>query len=130
MKTAYPVIFRKLDDGAYMAYVPDFEINTQGKDLPEAIGMARDAIGLMGVDMADDEKELPKPRDVKTLQPEEDEVVSLVDIDFTQYRKASERRTVRRNVTLPKWMDERAKKEGINVSAVLQKALEERLNSI
>ena len=29
MKVVYPVIFTQLDDG-YMAYSPDFEINTQG----------------------------------------------------------------------------------------------------
>ena len=55
MKTVYPVIFTQLDDG-YMAYSPDFEINTQGNSLTDAIAMMRDAIGLMGIDMQDDKK--------------------------------------------------------------------------
>ena len=55
MKAVYPVVFTKLDNG-YTAYVPDFDINTQGDDLAEAIEMARDAIGLMGIDMEDDGK--------------------------------------------------------------------------
>ena len=50
MKMVYPVIFTKLPDG-YMAYVPDMDINTQGDDFAEAIEMARDAIGIMGIDM-------------------------------------------------------------------------------
>ena len=33
-----------------MVFVPDFNINTQGKDVPDAIEMARAAIGLMGID--------------------------------------------------------------------------------
>lgn len=55
MKAVYPVIFTQLDDG-YMAYSPDFEINTQGGSLTDAIEMMRDAIGLMGIDMQDEKK--------------------------------------------------------------------------
>ena len=58
MKVVYPVIFTQLDDG-YMAYSPDFEINTQGDNLTDAIEMMRDAIGLMGIDMQDDKKRNP-----------------------------------------------------------------------
>lgn len=60
MKTAYPVIFTELDDG-YAAHVPDFPIDTQGDTVAEAIEMARDAIGIMGIDMEDDKKALPTP---------------------------------------------------------------------
>lgn len=55
MKAVYPVIFTQLNDG-YMAYSPDFEINTQGGSLTDAIEMMRDAIGLMGIDMQDEKK--------------------------------------------------------------------------
>ncbi len=34
-----------------MAYVPDFEINTQGTDAADAIEMARDAIGVVSIDI-------------------------------------------------------------------------------
>jgi predicted RNase H-like HicB family nuclease len=39
-------------------------IGTQGRDLAEAIHMARDAIGIMGIDVRDDGKELPCPSDI------------------------------------------------------------------
>jgi len=58
--SAYPGIFSELPDG-YMADVPDMQINTQGDDQGEAIAAARDAIGLMGIDMEDDQKALPAP---------------------------------------------------------------------
>ena len=51
MKIIYPVVFTKLTEGGYMAYVPDLEINTQGEDLADAICMARDAISLTGIVM-------------------------------------------------------------------------------
>ena len=66
MKMVYPVIFTKLPDG-YMAYVPDMDINTQGDDFAEAIEMARDAIGIMGIDMEDEQKPLPLPSDPAVL---------------------------------------------------------------
>lgn len=53
MKNAYPVILTH-GEKYIVVSVPDFNINTQGTDVPDAIEMARDAIGLMGIDMQDD----------------------------------------------------------------------------
>ena len=127
MKAVYPVIFTRLTDG-FMAYSPDFEINTQGDDLAEAIEMARDAIGLMGIDMEDEKKKIPAPSDPSTLRTQAGEFISLVDVDFCEYRRKNDMRTVRRNVTLPSWLNEAANDAGINVSAVLQAALKEELH--
>ena len=126
MKTAYPVIFTKLADG-YTAHIPDFPIDTQGDDIADAIEMARDAIGIMGIDMEDDEKPLPTPSNLESITCEAGEFVSMVDIDFMEYRRANERRTVRRNVSLPSWLNTEAEKAGLNVSAVLQTALKQEL---
>ena len=127
MKAVYPVVFTKLDDG-YMAYVPDFDINTQGDDLADVIEMARDAIGLMGIDMEDDGKALPKPSDVKSIPQKENELVSIVDIDFGEYRKAYDNRAVKKTLTIPSWLNARAEKEHINFSSVLQTALKQQLH--
>lgn len=126
MKLVYPVIFTKEPEGGYMAYVPDLDINTQGEDLPDAIAMARDAIGVVGIDMEDDGKPFPAPS-MNTPCPA-DAVVSLVDVDLLAYRRANEQKTVRRNVTLPSWLNAAANEAGLNVSAVLQSALKQQLN--
>ena len=127
MKMVFPVIFTNTGAAGYVAHVPDMDIDTQGTDLAEAIEMARDAIGLMGIDMLDDKKQIPQPSKLKDVVHDEDDIVSMVDIDFDAYRRANEMRTVRRNVTLPSWMDDAASRAGINVSAVLRAALEQRL---
>jgi predicted RNase H-like HicB family nuclease len=124
----YPVIFTKTESG-YIAHVPDMNIDTQGRDLAEAIYMARDAIGLMGIDMQDDGNTLPSPSDFASVPHGDDEILSMVDIDFDAYRRANEQRTVRRNVSLPSWLDEKAAKAGINVSATLKDALIEKLTT-
>lgn len=126
MKRAYPVIFLKTESG-YVAHVPDMDIDTQGADLAEAIEMARDAIGIIGIDMQDDQKEIPLPSNIEDIACETDEIVSMVDIDFAAYRKANDRKTVRRTVSLPSWLDDAATRSGINVSAVLRTALEKEL---
>ena len=58
MKNAYPVVMTQGKE-FIVVFVPDFNINTQGKNIPEATEMARDAIGLMGIDMQDDGEALP-----------------------------------------------------------------------
>lgn len=129
MKAVFPVVFTKVDDG-YMAFVPDMDINTQGDNLAEAIEMARDAIGIMGIDMEDEKKPIPTPSNPDKIKCGADEMISMVDIDFTAYRRANEKRTVRRNVSLPSWLNVEAEKAGLNVSAVLQMALKQELHIV
>ena len=125
MKIVYPVVFTPLEEGGYMAYVPDLQINTSGKDLADAIFMARDAIGLMGIDLEDDKKTFLTPS--TTVPHEDSEIVSLVDVDLFAYRRSIEKKTVRRNVSLPAWLNNAAEDAGLNVSAVLQLALKQQL---
>ena len=52
----------------------------------------------------------------------------MVDADFTAYRRKAGNKSVRRNVTLPSWLNFEAEKEGINFSKVLQEALMTKLH--
>lgn len=127
MKNSYPIVLTP-DKVGYVVYVPDFKINTEGDTLTEAIEMARDAIGLMGIDLEDDKKPLPVPSEMSAVAKEtESDIVTLVDVDFAEYRRQNDIRSVRRNVTLPSWLNFEAEKSGINVSAVLQRALKQEL---
>ena len=128
MKNSYPIVLTPDGDG-YVVYIPDFNINTQGYSLTEAIEMARDAIGLVGIDMQGEKQALPSPSALADVRKEtESDIVTLVDIDFDEYRRKNDMRSVRRNVTLPSWLNYEAEKSGINVSAVLQDALKKVLN--
>lgn len=128
MKYAYPVVLSK-GENHVVVYVPDFNINTQGRDFAEAIEMARDAIGIMGIDMEDEKEALPIPSDISEVKKENgNDIISLVDVDFAEYRRKNDMRTVRRNVTLPSWLNLEAEKSGVNVSALLQRALKQELH--
>lgn len=128
MVKVYPIILEKDNDG-YFVTIPDFDMNTQGADLAEAIYMARDAIGIIGIDMEDEGKELPEPG-TQVYETKENEIVSYVDVDFAEYRKKNDNRAVKKNCTIPYWMNEAAEKQGINFSKVLQEALEQKLRKV
>lgn len=121
LKGAYPIVLKRTDDGYYVE-IPDFDIGTQGKSIPDAMEMARDAIGLVGIDMQDDGKEIPEPYTVKA-NPENDDIITVVDIDFSEYRKKVDNRAVKKNCTIPYWMSVAADKAGINYSRLLQEAI-------
>lgn len=133
MKKVYPVIFTEVSDDILIE-VPDLEILTEGKNLSDAIEMARDAIGITGISMQDHGEEIPKPSNMSEIKIEKGAFfgegkayVSLVDIDFDIYRRRLDNKAVRRNVTLPNWLNREAEKAHINVSRLLQEALMDKL---
>lgn len=121
-KDAYPIILSPEDDG-YIVYIPDFEVGTQGESIAEAMEMARDAIGLMGIDLEDDNKEIPKPYSMTIGEIEKGDILTLVDVDFQEYRKQVDNRAVKKNCTIPYWMSVEAEKIGVNYSRLLQDAI-------
>lgn len=141
MKQVYPTFILNTNDGSehsFLVCVPDLEIFTEGDSFADAIEMARDAIGLTGISMEDNKEELPVPSDQMTAiekvkRNTEDVdfsqgVLTYVDVDFSEYRKKVDTKTVRRNVALPSWLNYEAEHAGINVSRVLQEALMNVLN--
>lgn len=125
MKQAYPIILTPSENG-YVVYVPDLDVNTEGKDLADAIDMATDAIGLWGISAQDLGREIPAPSAaLPACAPPQTASYALVDFDA--YRRANDMRTVRKNVTLQSWLNDLAEKAGVNFSQVLQDALKQRL---
>ena len=127
MKIAYPILLSK---GAnhIIVYIPDYNINTQGDDIATAMEMARDAIGIMGIDIEDENETLPNPTPLcNIIKEKETDIITLVDVDFNEYRRKNEMRTIKKNCTIPSWLNAEAKKAGINFSAVLQSALKQEL---
>jgi predicted RNase H-like HicB family nuclease len=86
----YPIILTPHRPG-FLVYVPDFDIYTQGRNIKEALYMAADVIGLMGVDMQDEKKRLPVPSSAESIQLKKSEIITLVDVDFAVYRSKQSR---------------------------------------
>lgn len=133
MKTVYPA-FIKADGEMYLVFVPDLEIYTQGHDFYEAIEMARDAIGLKIVTMEDAKQPVPASSDYATAIAKavedadedfdfSDGSLTLIDIDTKGYRNRLNNRAVKKNCTIPAWLNDKAEEQGVNFSRVLQDAL-------
>lgn len=126
MRKAYKIVLTPTEQG-YVVTVPDFNCNTQGEDIAEALFMARDVIGAMGMAWEDMGKEIPVPDSVE-FQAEANEIVTYVDVDFAEYRRRNDNRMVKKNCTIPFALCEAAEKAGINFSSTLRDALKEKLN--
>jgi len=128
MKSVYAAIISPPENGEkyYFVTIPELDLYTQGENIADSVRMARDCIGLWGISEEDKGRVIPQGKDFK---PEcgKNDIVTLIDIDFDEYRKKDDNRTVRRNCSLPYWMDKAATEKKINVSAVLQEALRARL---
>ncbi len=140
MIITYPVIFTDVENNILIE-VPDLEILTEANSedekkgsLADAIKMARDAIGIECITREDEGKKIKRPSDIEKINPSngtfaEDgkSFVSFVDVDLTAYRRKIDNKAVRRNVTLPNWLNVEAERAKINVSKVLQEALKQAL---
>ena len=136
-KNSYPTFIAD-NKGAVRVFVPDLDIYTEGNSLTDAIAMARDAIGIKGISLEDDGIDIPDPstsdQAIEKARREADDVfdysqgiLTYVDVDFHEYRLKHDNRMVRRNVTLPCWLDYAAEKAQLNVSKILQEALKKTL---
>ena len=126
MKNVYPVVMSQ-SDGWIVATIPDFDRSTQGKNMVEAIAMARDLIELTGITLQDLDQPIPEPSTVEFFKADAGDFVTLVDVDFDAYRAQMEIKSIRKNCTLPSWLNTKAEQANVNFSQVLQEALIEKL---
>lgn len=123
---------------AVLTYEEGYEIAVTFPDLPgcatsgendiEAISAGREALGLHLWGMEKDGDFLPEPSRPKDIELEPGEVVVLIDVYMPSIRLAQENRAVNRTVTLPAWLDARAKECGVNFSQLLQDAIKREIN--
>jgi len=126
VKLIYPACFYPCEEGGYTVIFPDLPgCVTEGDTLTEAMDMAVDAASGWLLDSVENNEQLPKASDIKSVVPSEYEngFVSLVSIDLDGYSKKSGNRAIKKTLTIPAWLNTLAEKENVNFSQVLQNAL-------
>lgn len=126
MKIVYPACFYKEDDGGYSVDIPDLlGCCTQGDNLEEAIMQAEDAALGWLLTQVEEGEEIPVATDIKDVKLERSNgFVSLLLLDLGAYsQKYSSRKSVKKTLTIPLWLNQKAEKLGINFSKTLQEAL-------
>lgn len=142
MKIIYPVcIFQTKEE--YMAFVPDLNTNnTFGKTLEEALYMAQDLIASYILEDLDDisKNEIPKQSNIEDINIKEvqkyweiddKDIISsfktLVLVDLDEFAQKWSNKSVRKNLTIPQWLNTKAESLNINFSQVLQEALMQKI---
>jgi predicted RNase H-like HicB family nuclease len=125
MKLTYPAIFYPWDDGpGYTVEVPDLPgCVSEGNSLAEAIIMGTDAASGWVLTELEDGKTEPKASPIETIHPEDGGFVSMLVLDMDAYAEKYGNKAVRKNLTIPAWLNTFAESRHINFSQVLQDSL-------
>jgi predicted RNase H-like HicB family nuclease len=122
MEFVYPAIIHKNDDESYTITYPDLPgCISEGKSLENAMYMAQRALYQWLGYMNDNNQEMPLASPVSDIKIDENEFVNFICV------QVKDKHAVKRTVSIPKWMDDKAARAGLSLSRVLQDALSERL---
>lgn len=119
----YPAIFEYNGDGISISF-PDLPgcISCASND-EEALYMAKDALGLFIASSEEDGDELPPPTLLNDIKLQDNQKPALIEVNMPLFRDAIFNISVKKTLTIPKWINDLAEKNNINFSQVLQSAL-------
>lgn len=127
MKLSYPVcIYPNSDEDGFTAIVPDLPgCVTCGDTMQEVFEMAEDAASGWILTELEDGSPIPKASDIRSISADEHPggITSMLFLDMDAYSEKYGEKAVRKNCTIPAWLNTLAEKANINFSAVLQDAL-------
>ena len=127
MKLVYPAIFTPcIERKGYTVVVPDLPgCVTEGQDLLDAIEMGVDAASGWILGELEEGNNIPAPtlrkEDIKL--EEADSFISMLVLDIDAYAEKYGEKTVRKNISIPAWLNTYGEKNNINLSPVLPEAL-------
>ena len=133
MKLVYPAVFTPcIEKEGYTVEVPDLPgCVTEGKDLVDNIEMGVDAASGWVLGELEEGNNIPAPslrkENIKLEDPES--FVSMLVLDMDAYAEKYGDKTVRKNITIPAWLNTYGEKNNINFSRVLQDALLKRASN-
>ena len=109
MKLVYPAVFTPcIEKEGFTVIVPDLPgCVSEGNSLSDAIEMATDAASGW----------------ILVITHDSESFISLLLLDIDAYAEKYGDKTVRKNITIPAWLNAYGEKNHINFSKVLQNAL-------
>ena len=126
MKVIYPAIFKPFTDqsGGYVVEFPDLPgCVTEGKNLEQAIEMGIDAASGWILGELEDGEQIPRASEYSEITAEKGCMINMLLLDMDAYAEKYGEKAVRKNLTIPAWLNTFAEKNNINFSKLLQDAL-------
>lgn len=119
----YPAIFHPNEDGSFTITFPDLAgCISEGKDIGNAMYMAQSALTQWLEYLMDKKQAIPIASQFQSISVMQEEFVNLIRADVRDGR------AVKRTVSIPRWMDDKASEASLSLSRVLQDALKDKLN--
>ena len=125
MKLVYPAIFTPcLSSSGFTVIIPDLPgCVTEGTSLLEAIEMGQDAASGWILDELEDGHNCPPASTIHDIPCPEDSFLNLLVLDIDNYATRYGTKAVRKNITIPAWLNTYGEKMNLNFSKILQDAL-------
>lgn len=122
-KEFYPCIIKKEEDIYYVNFVDFPECFTDGESFQEAIDNAKDVLEAVVFTYLKQNKELPKPSYI------EDNLNNIVYVEIWMdlIKDKVDNQSIKKTLTIPKWLNDLAEAQKVNFSAILQLGLKEYL---
>lgn len=121
MKFIYPAIIHEDIDGYWAEFIDLEGCSTQGDTLEELLENATEALEVYLLGLLEDGIKLPTPSSITNQKHlEENCFTTLIstEVDLSKNIKS-----IKKTLTIPAWLNEKALDKRINFSSVLQKAL-------
>lgn len=123
----YPAFFYHDTDGISITF-PDLPgCLPCGKSDEEAVRNAKEALGLHLFGMEQDGEQIPTPTALNELRVPNGAVPLLVETFMPPIRDAAMHRSVKKTLTIPAWLNDRAEAAHVNFSQLLQDSLKQYL---
>jgi predicted RNase H-like HicB family nuclease len=125
MKLVYVAIFTPWEDGdGFTVEVPDLPgCVTEGDNLAEAIEMGMDAACGWILGELEDGNQYPQPRNYEDVPVPDGSFKNLLVLDMEAYADQYSSKTIRKNITIPAWLNTYGEKNNINFSRILTESL-------
>jgi len=129
MLRIYPACFYREKNGQVSVVFPDLAYRaTYGNDVDEAMKMAVDLLASYIFTLEQEGSEIKRPSDISEIRLDntfdyKEGFVSLVSVDVEEYAKNHFEKPIKKTVTIPKWLNDRAVSEHVNFSNLLKEAL-------
>jgi len=122
----YPCIVKK-EDGIFYANFLDFEgCFTDGETLEEVVINAKDVLSGTLFTMAKHNIPFPSSEN-KKIDLKDGEFLIYIDVWISPILEKAKNQSIKKTLTIPKWLNDEAEKHSLNFSSILQTALKETL---
>ncbi|KHM45452.1 pilus assembly protein HicB [Anaerovibrio lipolyticus] len=140
MVSIYPAIYCREKDNTYSVVFPDLNhLSTFGSTYREATEMAIDCLAGYLYELKQSGEPIPEPTpqnkiDIKAEADEDDDykdediTVTMIHVDVEEYAKKYFNKLVKKTLSIPRWLNDKAISAGINFSQLLQNALKAELS--